>query len=167
MLSEGAVAPDFSLPGIVDGEPAYYDLVQPLDQGRAALVLFYPCDFVPTITPELRAASAWADRDDLVVYGISADSLFAHEAYADREGITITLLTDTHATIADAYDLVAEEVRGHHQVPARAVLVIAPDWTIRFGWTTDDPLAPTDGAPLRAAAACLDEILDASIDPPE
>lgn len=166
MISEGAIAPDFSLPGIVGGEPSYYDLVRPLDRGRAALLLWYPFDFVPTITPDLLAASAWADRDDLVVYGISSDSLFAHEAYAAREDIAIPLLTDGHATIADAYGIVADELRGHHQVPGRAVVVIDPDWTVAFAWRAADPLAAS-GAPLDAAAASLDEVLDAPIEAPE
>ncbi len=159
MIEDGAMAPDFSLPGIVDGEPEYYNLLDPLQAGSAALLLWYPVDFVPTITPDLVAAGEWLDRDDLVVWGISSDSLFAHEEYAATREIDIPLLSDLHVSIADAYDVVAEDVRGHAGVPERAVFVVDPDWTVRYAWHSEDPLSEPAHSPFVGAAETLSTVL--------
>lgn len=159
-------APDFSLPGIHEGTPEYYNLMDPLREGKAALLLWYPVDFVPTITPDLVAAGAFADREDLVVWAVSSDSLFAHEEYAETRGIDVPLLSDLHVGIADAYDAVYEDFRGHSGVPARAVVVVDPDWTVRYAWETDDPLTAPAESPLVGAADALSEVLGERIDPP-
>lgn len=166
MLEVGSTAPDFSLPGIVDGEPEYYNLMDPLREGRAALLLWYPVDFVPTVTPDLVAAGEWLDRDDLVVWGISSDSLFAHEEYAETRDIEIPLLSDLHATIADAYDVVHDDFRGHAGVPKRAVFVVDPDWTIRYAWRSDDPLTEPAESPLEGVADALSAVLETSVSTP-
>lgn len=166
MIDEGSTAPDFSLPGIAAGQPEYYSLVEPLQEGRAAVLLWYPVDFVPTITPDLVAAGEWLDREDLVVWTISSDSLFAHEAYAETRAIVIPLLSDLHATIADAYDIVHEDFRGHAGVPKRAVFVVDSDWTVRYAWETDDPLTEPAESPLVGAADVLSAVLGESIPTP-
>ena len=166
MIENGATAPDFSLPGIVEGEPEYYNLMEPLGEGTAALLLWYPVDFVPTITPTLVAASEWNDREDLVVWGISSDSLFAHEAYAETRDIEIPLLSDLHVSIADAYDIVSEDFRGHAGVPAWAVFVIDSDWTVRYAWRSDDPLSAPAESPLVGAADVLSTVLGESVEAP-
>ncbi|ACV12598.1 alkyl hydroperoxide reductase/ Thiol specific antioxidant/ Mal allergen [Halorhabdus utahensis DSM 12940] len=166
MIEDGSTAPDFSLPGIVNGQPEYYNLMDPLRDGRAALLLWYPVDFVLTITPDLVAAGEWLDRDDLVVWAISSDSLFAHEEYAETRDIEIPLLSDLHATIADAYDIVHEDFRGHAGVPKRAAFVVDPDWTIQYAWNSDDPLTEPTESPLVGAADSLSAVLEAPIELP-
>lgn len=168
MLEEGGTAPDFSLPGIVGGEPAYYNLYEPLRDGSVAVLLFAPVDFVPTITPDLVAAdAAWSDREDVVTWAITADSLFAHEAYAERDGIDVPLLTDRFSSIADAYGVVHEEFRGHRDVPMRAAFVVDTDWTVRFAWASDDPTQVPAESPLAGVADALSEALDAAIAAPD
>ena len=168
MLEAGGTAPDFSLPGIVDGEPSYYDLHRPLRDGCAAVLLFAPVDFVPTITPDLVAAgeAEWRDRDDVVTWAITADSLFAHDAYATHHGIEIPLLTDRFAGIADAYDVVHDEFRAHRDVPRRAAFVVDPDWTVQFAWESDDPTQLPDDSPLDGVAAALSTILGEDVAAP-
>jgi peroxiredoxin len=166
MIEDGATAPDFSLLGIVDGEPEYYNLMDPLRDGSAALLLWYPVDFVPTITPDLVAAGEWLGREDLVVWGISSDSLFAHEEYAQTRDIEIPLLSDLHGSIADAYDVVSEDFRGHAGVPERAVFVIDPDWTVRYAWRSDDPLSEPAQSPLVGAAETLSTVLEEPFEAP-
>ena len=166
MIEDGSTAPDFSLPGIVDGRPDYHNLMDPLREGRAALLLWYPVDFVPTISPDLVAASEWLDRDDLVVWGISSDSLFAHEEYAEARGIDMPLLSDLHATIADAYDVVHDDFRGHAGVPKRAVFVVDSDWTIRYAWSSDDPLSSPTESSLVGAAETLSSVLGEPFEAP-
>lgn len=168
MLPEGATAPDFSLPGIVGGQPSYYDLYEPLRDGATAVLLFAPVDFVPTITPDLVAAGEadWRDRDDVVTWAITADSLFAHEAYAEHEGVDVPLLTDRFASIADAYDVVHDEFRGHRDVPRRAAFVVDADWTVQFAWASDDPTDVPATSPLVDVADALSSVLETPVEPP-
>lgn len=168
MIEEGMKAPDFSLPGIYRGEPEYYDLHRFVGRGSTAVLLFYPVDFVPTITPSLRAAGAvgWAERGDVVVWAISSDSLFAHEEYAETRDIDLPLLSDLHAGIADGYDVVHDDFRGHAGVPKWSVFVVDDDWVVRYAWSTDDPLATPPQSPLVGAAEALDEIVDWNVPVP-
>lgn len=168
MLQEGGTAPDFSLPGIAGGDPEYYELYRPLGAGSVAVLLFAPADFVPTITPDLVAASEapWTDRDDVVTWAITADSLFAHEAYAAHREVDVPLLTDRFAGTADAYGVTIEEFRGLRDVPGRAAFVVDADWTVRFAWAADDPAAVPDESPLAGVAAALSELLEADFDAP-
>lgn len=168
MLEEGGTAPDLSLPGIVDGQPDYYNLYEPLRNGRAVVLLFAPVDFVPTITPDLVAAgdAAWSDREDVSTWAVTADSMFAHDAYAEHRGVDVPLLTDRFGGVADAYGVCLEEFRGHRDVPARAAFVVDPEWTVRFAWASDDPTAVPAESPLVGVAEALASLLDASFDAP-
>lgn len=169
MIEIGMKAPDFSLPGIYRGEPEYYDLHRFVGRGSAAVLLFYPVDFVPTITPDLRAVgeAGWNDRDDLIAWGISSDSLFAHQEYAETRGIDLPLLSDLHVGIADGYDLVYEDWRGHAGVPRRAIVVVDDDWEVRYAWSTDDPLETPADSPLEATAETVTELLGDSVSVPQ
>lgn len=168
MLEEGGTAPDLSLPGIVDGQPDYYNLYEPLRAGRAVVLLFAPVDFVPTITPDLVAASyaPWCDREGVTTWAITADSLFAHEAYAEHRSVDVPLLTDRFGGVAEAYGVCLEEFLGHRDVPERAAFVVDPEWTVRFTWASDDPTAVPAESPLVGAAETLSSLLDASFDAP-
>lgn len=168
MLEAGATAPDFSLPGVEAGEPRYYDLVEELRAGRAAVLLFAPVDFVPPITPDLAAAGTapWRERDDVATFGITADSLFAHDAYAAARGLDLPILTDRFGTIADAYDVCSGEWRAHRDVPERAAFVVDPDWTVRWAWAASDPLAVPDESPLVGVAEALSTVLGEPIRAP-
>ena len=167
MLDAGMKAPDFSLPGIVDGQPDFYDLHLHVGRGSAAMLVWFPADFMPRVTDDLRALSAagWHDREDLVVWGISGDSLFAHQAYAEREGIAFPLLSDTHSTIADAYAAVYEEFRGQPAVPEYGVCAVGTDWTVLYGWGAEDPFADHGGEPFERAREELGAALDADLAP--
>lgn len=168
MLEAGRTAPDFSLPGIAAGEPRYYNLYEPIRDGRVVVLLFGPVDFVPTVTPYLAAAgrAEWADRDDVETWAITTDSLFAHEAYADAEGIDCPMLTDRFSNIADAYDVVIPEFRGHQDVPGHAAVVVDEDWTIRFSWENEDPTSPPGVSPLVGVAETLSELLGEDVAAP-
>ncbi len=168
MLTEGQKAPDFSLPGVIYDDPAMYDLHRFVGRGHAALLYFYPADFVPNCEDDLRALSraGWHHEDGVVVWAISGDSLFAHAAFADRYDVDLPLLSDFHAGISESYYAVMDEWRGHHAIPQRGLCVVDDDWTVRHAWETDDPFVAPDPAPLVGAAETLDELVDARIEPP-
>lgn len=120
----GALAPDFELQ---DQHGAPVRLSQ--FRGRKVVLVFYPLAFSGICHGEL---SALRDHplDDAQVLTVSVDSLFAHRAWADREGFTFPLLSDfwPHGQVARAYG-VFDEAKG---VAMRGTFVIDREGVIRW-----------------------------------
>ena len=99
VLSEGAMAPAFSLPR--DGG----DVASLSDYAGKKLVLFfYPRADTPGCTREAidftRLKDAFADAGTMIL-GISADPPKAQERFRDKHGLAIPLISDeTHAMLA-------------------------------------------------------------------
>ncbi len=91
-LKVGDLAPDFTLPAN-DGQK--YTLSQL--RGRPVVLAFYPHDFSPTCTKEhgcfMHDLARFTDLNARVL-GVSTDSVWAHRAYAEQQGITYPLLAD-------------------------------------------------------------------------
>jgi peroxiredoxin len=163
MRAEGATAPAFELPGVSDGTTETFSLTDALADDRAVLLLFYPFDFSPVCTTELCAIqdAQWFEfTPDLDVWAVSADSTYAHEAFADEYGLTFPLLTDAGGSTADAFDVRHDELQGHENVPQRAVFLVDDDRTIQYSWATEDVFQKPDFTPVKRA---VDELAD--IDP--
>lgn len=60
--------------------------------------------------------------------GISADSQWAHKAYADSLGATFSLLADRWGEVGRAYGLWNPALRCEH----RAAVIIDQDMTVRY-----------------------------------
>jgi peroxiredoxin len=104
MLKVGDVAPDFALMNQDKQVVKLSDL-----RGKKVVLLFYPMDFSPVCTaehcafgPELGKIKKDADT---VVFGVSTDSPFTHEAYKKQYNIPYDLLSDTSRKMVKAYDL--------------------------------------------------------------
>ncbi|WP_298209469.1 peroxiredoxin [Ferrimicrobium sp.] len=100
-LQLGDVAPEFSLVGTGDRSYALGEFV-----GRPVVLAFYPDDFSPVCTTQLRAYSASIDdftELGAVMLGISPQSLDSHESFKDRLGIRFPLLSDRERVVAKAY----------------------------------------------------------------
>lgn len=103
MIAAGEPAPDFTLRD-QDGEK-----VSLADfRGRKLLLVFYPGDFSPVCGDQLsiyqEVKPELADKGVELV-GISVDSFFSHQAFREKLGIDITLLSDFHpkGEVAQAY----------------------------------------------------------------
>lgn len=157
MVTRGEKAPDFIATALVDGEGVTVELFRQIQSHEATVLYFYPADFVPECTAELLAVrdAGWADRDDLSVIGLSADSLFSHAAYADRYDLSMPLVSDFHTSVAETYDLVIEQWEGHSYVPERAAVVIDGDWEILAVEQVTDPLEWAAPAPVERAGETL------------
>lgn len=138
MSREGAVAPTFELPGIVDGERTTVSLSTYL--GDSVIVLaFYPGDFNPTATngsPALGELELFTMQKDIEVFGISGDSVFSHQAFASEYALQLPLLSDVTGEVADAYCVSAAEQAGH--TTRRAVVVIDYEGTIEYAWIAEE-----------------------------
>ena len=78
------------------------------------------------------------------VLGISGDNPFAQEARAQKERITVTLLSDYDHAVARAYGVaydsfLPEKNLGQAGVAKRSAFVIDKDGVIRYAWSSDDP----------------------------
>ncbi|MGC9155401.1 MAG: peroxiredoxin [Ferrimicrobium sp.] len=100
-LQLGDLAPEFNLIGTGD---RWYALEEFL--GHPVVLAFYPDDFSPVCTTQLRAYSANIDdftQLGAVMLGISPQTLSSHESFKDRLGIRFPLLSDRERTVAKAY----------------------------------------------------------------
>ncbi len=92
MLQEGDQAPDFELESDAGTRVKLSSL-----RGRRVVVYFYPKDSTPGCTIEAndfsRLKSAF-DALGVAVFGVSRDSVKSHCSFRDKQGLTITLLSD-------------------------------------------------------------------------
>ena len=94
-------APSFSLPdqdGVVRSLSDYI--------GSWVLVYFYPKDDTPGCTKEacgFRDVAAGYTKKNIVVIGISKDSVASHKKFAEKHRLTFILLSDESKKIIKAY----------------------------------------------------------------
>jgi len=103
----GDRAPDFSLPwstrDVTGGDPWFSLSAQ---RGRVVVVAFYPRDFTSGCTAEMKTfADQHADLfgEDVVVVGISTDSLSTHRRFAEELGLPFRLLSDPDQAVSKRY----------------------------------------------------------------
>jgi peroxiredoxin len=161
-LSVGTKAPDFTLPTkTVDG-PKQIKLSD--NFGRTnTLLLFFPMAFTGTCTMEMCGVSidlSVYGSLNATVYGISGDNPFAQEAWAQKEKITVPLLSDYEHQVARAYDVaydsfLPERNLGMGGVPKRAVFIIDRNGVIEYSETNDDARALPNFEKVKAKLAEL------------
>lgn len=107
MLKEGDKAPDFTLTDASGQEISLSDYA-----GRTVVVYFYPKDNTPGCT---RQACAFAGhyerfrRNDIVLIGISRDSVASHRNFADKYKLPFILLSDPECKAIGAYGVWQEK----------------------------------------------------------
>jgi peroxiredoxin len=139
VLSEGAAAPGFELPALVDGAKRRVDLDEYLGDD-VVILAFYPADFNPACDDEscdLDELDLFTMQKDVTILGISPDSVYSHRAFAERYDLRVPLLADTDGEVADRYDIGLVDDIGQHLLE-RAVAVVDHDGTIQYSWSTDD-----------------------------
>lgn len=137
-LSVGTQAPDFTLPTKTPEGPRQITLSDRFGRGNTVL-LFFPMAFTGTCTTEMCGLSAELDeyaRLEAAVYGISGDNPFAQEAWAEKEKISVPLLSDYEHNVARAYDVAYESFLPQlgldmGGVPKRAAFVVDRAGVIR------------------------------------
>ena len=140
-LPVGAKAPDFTLnsktaAGLVDVK-----LSNNFGKKNTVL-LFVPLAFTGVCTAELcdvtAGLSAYTGLNADVI-GISVDSPFAQEAWAKKDNIGITLVSDLNKTVTNAYDVLFPALAGVGDTSARAAFVIDKNGVIQYSEKTPTP----------------------------
>lgn len=94
-------APDFTLQ---DQEGVSHTLSE--GRGKWTLLYFYPKDDTPGCTKQacgLQEIFPSFDALSAEVFGISTDSVASHKKFAEKYGLTFTLLADEEKTVVNAY----------------------------------------------------------------
>ncbi len=106
-LSVGDTAPDFTLPDDSGNEVTLSGL-----RGRKVIVYFYPAAMTPGCTTE---ACDFSDNISSLrgqgydVLGISPDSPAKLAKFREKDGLTITLLSDADRAVMNAYGAFGEK----------------------------------------------------------
>lgn len=107
MLNTGETAPAIELP---DADMNMRTLAE--FAGSWVVVYFYPKDDTPGCTIQ---ANEFTDLIDdytdagIEVIGISADDCFSHQAFRQKYGLKITLLSDTDREVCSSYGVMQEK----------------------------------------------------------
>jgi peroxiredoxin len=144
-LAVGTKAPDFSLATKTADGPKQIKLSDNFGKTNT-LLLFFPMAFTGTCTTEMCTMSnGLREYTDLNanVLGISGDNPFAQEAWAQKEKITVPLLSDYEHKIAKQYDVMYDSFLpqmnlGMGGVPKRSAFIVDRNGVIQYAESSDD-----------------------------
>ena len=152
-LQVGDKAPDFTLKN-TDME----DVSLSSFQGTNVVLLFVPLAFTGVCTEELcevsQGLNAYGELGAEVL-GISVDSPFSLQAWAAKEGISLTLLSDFNKEVSAAYGAQYEDLIGFKGVAKRSAFVVDRQGVVRYASISDDPKVLPD---FQAVKACLQSL---------
>src|SRR3954468_13733442 len=147
----GAPAPDFSLPGIANGEERVFTLSEA--RGSCMVLAFYPGDDTMTCTRQLCSY-----QDDLGLltglgarlWGISPQDVTSHEKFAAKRGLSFPLLADPDRIAIKAYG-----VNGPLGHTKRSVFVIDGEGIVRWSHVSALGISYQDAEKIASALKAL------------
>ncbi|MCU0779837.1 MAG: redoxin domain-containing protein [Akkermansiaceae bacterium] len=161
-IQTGDTAPDFTLVTKTADGPKLVKLSEEIGSANIVL-LFVPMAFTGVCTKEFCDISAGiSDYQalDAKVFGISGDNPFAQAAWAEKEGITIPLLSDYEHTVAKAYGVAYDSFLPEANlimggVAKRSAFVIDKQGIVRYAEVQDHPKDLPDFDAVKAALKAL------------
>lgn len=140
-ISVGTKAPDFSLKSKQSSGVVDVKLSNNFGKKNTVL-LFFPLAFTGVCTKEMcditAGLSAYSSLNADVI-GVSVDSPFAQEAWAQKEKIGITLASDLNKVTAKAYGVLLDDLKGFGSTSARAAFVIDKNGVVQYSEQTPTP----------------------------
>ena len=144
-LAVGTKAPDFTLSTKTADGPKQIKLNDNFGR-KNTLLLFFPMAFTGTCTEEMCSVSNGLREYsgmNAEVYGISGDNPFAQEAWAKKENIGVTLLSDYEHRVAKDYGVVYDSFLpqinlGMGGVPKRSAFIVDKNGVIQYSESNDD-----------------------------
>lgn len=133
-IEVGQPAPAFCLPSDTDGEICLAAL-----KGKTVVLYFYPKDNTPGCTTQACGFRDNMNRltaADVVVLGVSRDSVKRHQNFRAKHELNFPLLVDPEGTIHQLYDAWGEKtLYGKKYIgPIRSTFIIDPEGIVRFKW---------------------------------
>jgi peroxiredoxin len=137
-IAVGTKAPDFTLK--TKKASGLEDVKLSNNFGKKnTVLLFFPLAFTGVCTTEMCDITAGLNgyKDlNADVIGISVDSPFAQEAWAQKEKIGITLASDLNKETAKAYGTLLPDLIGLGAVSARAAFVVDKNGVVQYSEVT-------------------------------
>ena len=161
-LNIGDTAPDFSLVSLGEDGPEVISLSSQIGKGNI-LLLFVPMAFTGVCTEQFCAISegmgAYTDLD-CQVFGISGDGPFAQAAWAEKENITLKLLSDYEHSAAKDYGIAYDQFLPEKNlimggVPKRSAFIIDRHGKIQYAEVKENPGDLPDSDAIKAKLAEL------------
>ncbi len=153
-IAVGSSAPDFSLKS--KNADGLADVTLSDNGGKSTVLLFFPLAFTGVCTQEFcdvtAGLSVYEDLNARVI-GVSVDSPFAQEAWANANKISITLASDLNKEVTKAYDVVFPMLAGVGDTSARAAFVIGADGVVKYAEQTAAPTELPNFDAIKAALA--------------
>ena len=139
-IAVGTKAPDFTLKS---KSPTDVEVKLSNNFGKKnTVLLFFPLAFTSVCTQEMCDITAGLNAYTGVnadVIGVSVDSPFSQEAWAQKEKIGITLASDLNKEVTKAYDVVFPMLAGVGDTAARAAFVIDKNGVVQYSERTPTP----------------------------
>ena len=141
-LAVGTKAPDFKLTSTAGKEVSLAD-----SQGKNVVLAFYPLDWSPVCSnqmPSYQKEIGKFEKLGAAVVGISTDSPYSHQAWAEKHGIKYPLLSDWNplGQVAKQYGVLHQSGR----FSERAIFIIGKDGTIKYSYVSDIRQPPDTNA---------------------
>lgn len=130
----GTPAPDFTLRREDGSELRLDDL-----RGSTSVLVFYPFAFSPVCTDQLNLYEEMLDEfraRGATLYGVSCDSTWTQKAFREQLGVSIEQLSDWEPKGAACR---AFGVYHEGGFPQRALVIIAPDGTVKWSYQAPSP----------------------------
>jgi peroxiredoxin len=161
-LKVGDKAPDFELTTKSAEGPKKIKLSGNFGRKNTVL-LFFPMAFTGVCTKEMCEVSQGLNAYTSLnadVLGISGDNPFAQGAWAEKEKITVPLLSDYEHKVASAYGIaydsfLPQKNLGMSGVAKRSAFVIDKQGVIRYAESSDDPGLLPNFEKIKSALAQL------------
>ena len=156
-IKVGSKAPDFTLKSKNDSGLVDVQLSANFGQKNTVL-LFFPAAFTGVCTTELCDITAGLGQYtglNAAVIGLSVDTPFAQEAWAIKEKIGITLVSDLNKTVTKAYDVLLPNAFGIGDFAARAAFVIDKQGVVQYAEQTPTPKDLPNFAAVQATLSKL------------
>ena len=133
-LQPGDKAPAFTLTADTGQQVSLADFA-----GRKVIVYFYPAAMTPGCTKQACDFSESLDsltKDGYAVVGISPDKLEKLAKFRDKDGLTITLLSDPDKSVMQEWAAFGEKMMYGKKVTGviRSTFVVDEDGTIEHAW---------------------------------
>ena len=134
MITVGSMAPDFTLASDTGETVTLSDL-----KGKKVVLYFYPKDNTSGCTKEacdFRDALPDFDRQNVVVLGVSKDSLKSHASFRQKQNLNFPLLSDETCEVCEKYGVwVEKSMYGRKYMGIdRATFLIDEQGTVQAVW---------------------------------
>jgi len=112
-------------------------------EGKRVLLAFFPAAFTGVCTKEMCTFSdSMSKLSDFnaMIFGISADNVFANKFFAETNDIQFPLLSDVERKAINSFGVAIENFGAPgFTASQRSIFIVEEDGTIGYVWIADNP----------------------------